>query len=305
MKKKLALVLCAVLLVMLAVPAMAKESSAAVTQYGEAAKADAAPKIDGVIDDVWAKATAYTIGNFTTGDQDTGIKATFKVLWDAENLYVLFEVPDTTPFYEHNDAHQKDGVELKFDLNNLKTDGAYEDEQQFRLTVFREDGSINFVVSESVWDEGYVTAASVENQTNYIVEIALNASKAGFKLEDNVMIGMDAQINDNALDEGRTACFAWNDDADQAWQNASYMGNMTLMAGAAAPAAETKDEPAVETKDAPVVEETPEAAPEATPEPTPAPVQSAPPTGDMTIIFCLTAILGAAVVSFRIIKAKY
>ena len=235
MKKVIAFVLLLAMVSTLAITAMAKESESEVTQYGEAVKATTAPIIDGIIDDVWATATAYTIGIFTDGPEDTGVRATFKVMWDETNIYMLYEVPDTTPFYEHNDAHQKDGIEGKFDLQNLKTD-AYEEEHQFRFTVFRDAAQeISFNEQSSSWDESALTTAVVDNGANgYIVELAINCAKFGFTLEEGIMIGMDAQVNDNAEDEGRTACLDWNDDSNQGWQNPAYLGNMTLIAAAAA-----------------------------------------------------------------------
>jgi hypothetical protein len=214
----------------LAVPVMAAQSSSEVTNYGDAPWV-ASVTIDGTIDDAWAQATAYPINLFTDGPGSDLTGGTFKVMWNESTLFVLFDVPDDTPNYDHNDAHQRDGVEVKFDLRNLKTD-SYEDEHQFRMTAFRDGSEMSFNEQSSVWDGSEFTIAYNDTPTRYIVEMAVDMAK--FPLSAGMVLGLDFQINDNAEDAGRSACLAWNDDENQAWQNPSFLGNITLLEPSAA-----------------------------------------------------------------------
>lgn len=294
MKKTLAILLIVVLASMLiAIPA----SAAAVTQSGEAAKAETGPTIDGNIDDVWGQATAYPLSIIKVGE-DTGIKGTFKVLWNPTTLYVLYEVPDTTPNQDATDNYKRDSTELPIDFPNLKSE-TYEDDNQIDITFFANGDPLAFgKAGNNTWDDSMVTYAVNASATGYVYEIAVNCGAAGFTLKDDMIIGMDAQINDNAEGAGeRNACYAWNDDGDKVWDNPSYMGNMKLLAGAAAPAAtpELEATPAAETA-APIADAAAPAA-DATPAPAPAPAATpspAPQTADPIILIALGSIISAA-----------
>ncbi|MCL1859525.1 MAG: hypothetical protein FWF92_09890 [Oscillospiraceae bacterium] len=196
--------------------------------YGETA----APVIDGIIDPIWNNTEAFDVDIVKVGEY-SGVDGYFKVLWDEEKLYVLVVVPDTTPNHEHNDNYQKDGIEVPIDFFNTKSK-TYENEGQINITFFAEGVSsegnrMHFGNDgQGLWTGDMIDWAVTVTEEGYIYEIAFNYAAAG--IVPAATIGMDMQINDNAEGTGRTACYAWNDDADQVWGNPTYMGNIKLLA---------------------------------------------------------------------------
>lgn len=184
--------------------------------------------IDGTIDPKWDAAEAHNLEIVKVGE-DTGIKSYFKVLWDETTLYALVVVPDKTPNHEASGNHQRDGIETPIDFFNTKSD-AYENEGQINVTFFPNGDGFNIGNNgQGAWDDDMITFAATMNDDGYIYTIAYDCGAAGIKLSSGMTIGMDMQVNDNALGEGDRNCgYAWNDDADQVWQNPSYMGEITL-----------------------------------------------------------------------------
>lgn len=84
-----------------------------------AGKAENAPVIDGVIDDMWASVESIDVNKYTMGKD--GAYGTAKALWDKDNIYVLVEVKDSNLSKASANAYEQDTVEIFFDENNGKT----------------------------------------------------------------------------------------------------------------------------------------------------------------------------------------
>jgi hypothetical protein len=97
---------------------------------GVIAKADAAPEVDGVVDDVWANAPAFNIDKPfqaetpTLGDPG---QTTWQGLWTEDGVYLLLKVTDNEfyPAYKNSasDNWMYDKPEIYFDVNAEKKDG--------------------------------------------------------------------------------------------------------------------------------------------------------------------------------------
>ncbi len=175
------------------------------------------PTIDGVIDGVWSKTPALPIDSYQLAWQ--GASGTAKVLWDAQNLYVLMQVNDAQLDKSSVNAHEQDSVEVFLDENNAKLFSYDEDDGQYRVN-FDNETSFN---PPSLAD-GF-ESATVVSGTNYVVEM-----KLPFKTitpSNNMQIGFDAQIND-AKDGGRQSVATWNDTTGQGYQDPSVFGVLTL-----------------------------------------------------------------------------
>lgn len=86
-----------------------------------------APEIDGVADAVWGNVAAVAIDvPFAAETVSLGDGATFKALWDDDNVYLLITVPDDN-HYNHVDAGvnswQADKPEVYFDVTSPLVDG--------------------------------------------------------------------------------------------------------------------------------------------------------------------------------------
>lgn len=334
MKKKLALILVTVLMLALAIPAMAATRINITAPFGT-------PVLDGEKDSVYGDLVAVDAIHSFDEVTTTGATAKYAFAWDKDFLYVYVEVDDKTPNFDHADAHQRDSAEVFIDWFNTQADNFQDGVSAYWLVRFISDpnseegsggvtGFKNDIGGGTPWnlagaEEEIIRVSKPINgdyKNGYTIEAKIPVAPVEpcedgttMTFEEGRVIGMCFGVNDNQDGTQRnTGAYPANVEPDASWDSPVNHGYLlTLVAASAAsaveepkeePAAETKDEPAVETKDAPVVEEAPVAVQEAAPEATPAPVQSAPATGDMTIVFCLAAILGAAVVSFRIIKTK-
>ena len=248
-------------------------------------------KIDGVIDDIWQYAEQMDCTGLSTGER-TDAKAYAKMLWDDENLYILFVATDNTRFEKtEGQLHRQDCFEIFFDLENKKTE-SYSEPNQFRflydIITPLETGMRNL---DNIADDPlqYIEIAGVETSTGYVMEARINY-KIGvnnFKLVENMLIGIDFGYDDNTLgDDVRTGQQTWNADGAEPSSNPSLMGTVRLVnIDALPPPAPEPPEPEAE---APAETAPPaEVAPPATAAPT------APQTGDaFTVLLAVFAASG-------------
>ncbi len=130
-KKALALLcIIALILTSLALPTAASDD------IPEGIAVKGTPVIDGQIDAAWADVPAYPIDRLKDG-RDTGLSAQFRVMWQESALYVLIEVKDTDHSFTGGPS-VGDGMEVYFDLNNLKTAG-FEDDLQAYFAMCADD----------------------------------------------------------------------------------------------------------------------------------------------------------------------
>lgn len=175
------------------------------------------PVIDGTIDEVWNKASALPIQRYQTAWH--GANGIAKALWDEENLYVLFQVSDSSLDKSSPEAYEQDSVEVFLDENNAKTSFYEKDDGQYRVN-FENETTFN---PESI-EDGFASATHVSGN-GYIVEM-----KIPFKTvtpENNMQIGFDVQIND-AQAGSRQSIATWNDTTGVGYQDPSVFGILTL-----------------------------------------------------------------------------
>ncbi len=175
------------------------------------------PVIDGTIDEVWNKTSALPIQRYQTAWH--GANGIAKALWDEENLYVLFQVSDSSLDQSNPEAYEQDSVEVFLDENNEKTSFYEKDDGQYRVN-FENETTFN---PESI-EDGFASATHVSGN-GYIVEM-----KIPFKTvtpENNMQIGFDVQIND-AQAGSRQSIATWNDTTGVGYQDPSVFGILTL-----------------------------------------------------------------------------
>ncbi len=186
------------------------EANRSLARYGT-------PVIDGVTDDAWSRAPALQINRYQLAWQ--GANGLAKVLWDEQNLYVMFYVSDSQLDKVNVNEWEQDSVEAFVDENNKKTSFYQDDDGQYRVN-FENNASFN---PESI-DNGFESAVRV-NGMNYTIEM-----KIPFKTispEADMQIGFDAQIND-AKGGARQSVATWNDVTGNGYQDTSVYGTLTL-----------------------------------------------------------------------------
>lgn len=248
--------------------------------------------IDGVADDIWNYVDEIEIGRIkNSGDSPndgTGATGTFKLLWDDSNLYIIIFVNDSTRYNIGSASHEQDSIEIFLDPLNTITETYDDDDFRFCIAA---DGAVS-----TNGQEHNVEYKAVNSDNSYIIEmaIAIKGAVSSFKFEAGTTFGWDVQLNDS--DTGQTArnhCLGWNDDANEAWQNATYLGTLKLVADEAAPP--------------PVIEEVVEAEPADTTAAAPVtvtPVVTTSPQTNDTLIISIGLMLIAVTALMLIKKVK-
>lgn len=186
--------------------------------HATACYAETPPVIDGEIDAVWSSTSVLPVSRYQMAWQ--GANGTARVLWDEENVYVLFEVKDTRLDKASANAWEQDSVEVFIDENNGKTSFYQDDDGQYRVNF---DNETSFNPASIV--EGFKSATRVSG-TSYTVEM-----KIPFKAitpESGTKIGFDAQINDGE-NGARQSVATWNDTTGNAYQDTSVFGVLSLI----------------------------------------------------------------------------
>ncbi len=190
------------------------------------------PVIDGEVDAVWNAAEVYDLTKtiYVNQGPENQIAGSYRMLWDAEKLYVLIDVTDSSPAHNPDQIWQfNDGIELYLDATDSKNGGYGDTEHQFGL-VWSENAA------EAVCVQGqgrtvHSTETAMKNTgKGYCFEVAFPWSELGTKAEVGARIGVEVQVNDNRGHGGRDAKISWHDPYDQAWLNPQYFGRAELVA---------------------------------------------------------------------------
>jgi len=177
------------------------------------------PVIDGKADKIWNDTAEIPINRYQTAWH--GADGTAKVLYDENNLYVLFKVNDTQLDKGSSNPWEQDSIEVFVDENNAKTSFYEADDGQYRVN-YENETSFN---PESI-DDGFESAVEVSG-TNYTVEVKIPFRT--IKPISNMQIGFDVQINDGK-DGARQSIATWNDTTGNAYQDTSVIGILALKA---------------------------------------------------------------------------
>ena len=179
------------------------------------------PTIDATIEALWTS-YASTIVSKGNGAMTPDLAATYKVMYDATNLYVLVDVTDDILIRDGSGGlWEDDGIELFIDMGNDKA-GAYgANDYQFSFNWN------NGTVVEN--KHGVVTGATFA-QTNraggYIMEIRLPWSLLGTVPTSGASIGFDIGVNDDDNNGTRDNQLSWNDATFGEWNNPSLFGTL-------------------------------------------------------------------------------
>ena len=181
------------------------------------------PVIDGIIDSKWNNATKNSLDIVSQGSRISlaDLSATFQVLRDATNFYILVDVTDDKLRNDGTYNYQNDAVEIFIDLGNDKrtTYGATD----FRYTFVYNNPTIFEDAHDAITG---VTFKQGAKQGGYIMEISIPWATLGGTLKDGELLGFDLHVNDNDIAGVREAKIAWRDATDNVWQNPSLMATL-------------------------------------------------------------------------------
>jgi hypothetical protein len=179
-----------------------------------------APVIDGTADALWSNYAAFSLNKVSVGSVSSSadLSATFKVIRDAGNLYILVDVTDDILRNDGTANWQKDGVELYIDMGNDKS-GSY---------VAQNDYQYSFVYGVSTVQPGITFAQTTKaGNVGYVMEIMIPWTTLNGAPSPGSFMGFDVHVEDN--DSGnRNGKKAWEDGSDNAWQSTSVLGTLQI-----------------------------------------------------------------------------
>lgn len=177
------------------------------------------PEINAEIDSIWNEAPVLNMNRMQQAHEILA-SGTGRVLWDEENLYVLYQVTDSILDISAEAAHEQDSVEAFVNETGEATTSYIDGVGQYRVN-YENEASIN----PSIYGEGFQSATRMTG-SGYVVEMAIpwkNVTPEAWET-----IGFDIQIND-ARDGARHGVAAWNDYTGGGWQDPSVFGELTLV----------------------------------------------------------------------------
>ncbi|MFZ0034456.1 MAG: sugar-binding protein [Sedimentisphaerales bacterium] len=186
------------------------------------------PVIDGKPDDVWSDAHQYKIANvlYTPPSSPNDLSASYKAMWDQENLYLLVDVRDDVLKNDSNEYYYDDSIEVFIDPDNSKSSEYGENDHSY---YFKWDKT-NPTMGDrgQPYLKGDIKFALVTTDNGYRLEVAFPWSTLGTKPFAGAKIGLDVHVNDDDDGGERDTKITWHDTQDNAWQNPQSFGNAEL-----------------------------------------------------------------------------
>ncbi|NHC15696.1 endo-1,4-beta-xylanase [Motilibacter deserti] len=183
-------------------------------------KAQTKPVIDGKQDAAWGNAAIVRTEVLVSGDAK-GATAKVRLMWDADNLYVLADVKDRDTDASSPNAYEQDSLEIFLDRNNGKTPALQDDDAQYRISF---DNRASTTGSDKV--QGTLTSATTYKGSSYTVEAAISLKDVAPAV--GKVLGLDLQVND-ATSGKRTSVFTWSDPTGSSYQDTSRWGAIRLV----------------------------------------------------------------------------
>jgi hypothetical protein len=185
--------------------------------------------IDGTVENLWSKARRYELSNviYSPVSSKEDCSASYKAMWDADNLYLLVDVTDDTL---KNDSdpdlwYQDDCVEVFIDGDNAKSQNYGDNDGQYHFDWDRTRPSMDRFEHGRL--DG-IEFAMVTTDNGYRTEIKFPWSTLGIKPSAGTKIGLDVHVNDDDDGGDRDTKLTWRGKEDNAWQTPSAFGTAEL-----------------------------------------------------------------------------
>ena len=182
-----------------------------------------APAIDGKVDGSWAAAQAYDLEKsyYDAPSSKEDCSASFKALYDKNNLYVLVDVTDDDLQNDSEEFWLDDMVEVFIDADNSKRDSYDDNDFQFH---FGWDASSPALGESQHGKMDGVEAAFARTNAGYRAEIKLPWRTLGTKPMAGIPIGFDVQVSDDDGGGQRNSKLAWHAPQDDAYLHPNVFG---------------------------------------------------------------------------------
>jgi len=181
------------------------------------------PAIDGQVDGIWAAASTQS---FVPLDDPANGSGIWKVLYDAENLYVLVDITDDSLQNDSDGSWQDDSVEIYFDGGNTKLDTPLSgDDHQYTFAWTTDE-----IQGTNI--DGYtegIEHAQVDTDTGWRIEVKMPwMSIWGVVPQAGDLVGIDCYYNDDddGGDSREKKLLSFS--AIEGWNDASQWGTAAL-----------------------------------------------------------------------------
>jgi len=170
----------------------------------------------------------YNPLNVLAGDaapEEDDLSADIITMWDEKNIYISVNITDQILDNSASNSWERDLVEIYFDMDNAKTDGAYDDNDHQLTFIWNTDNS-------AVLDT-LALSSQRDTEDGWVLDVTIpwSALMDGFTPAVGTTIGFDVHVGDNDTGGSRDNKLSWMTLVDQAWNNPSYMGELTLLEG--------------------------------------------------------------------------
>jgi tetratricopeptide (TPR) repeat protein len=187
-----------------------------------------APAIDGTIGEAWKTAPEYKLENvfYTPPTSSNDLSASYRALWDHDNLYLLVEVTDDVLRHDSpaDQWWECDSVEVYIDGDNSKAPAYGPNDYQYAFIWDKTSPQMLESKNNRTNDVQY---AIVTTEKGYRVEAKFPWTTLGAKASAGAKIGLDVHVNDNDTGKRKTK-ISWHAREDNAWSNPQLFGNAEL-----------------------------------------------------------------------------
>ncbi len=179
------------------------------------------PTIDGQKDNLWNNVQSYAIQKTSAGANAES--STLRGAWDSQNLYLLFEVTDSSKKSDSgNTFWDDDAVQVYLDPNNSKNSTYQSDDYQFGVRW--NDGR---VLGSKI--PGGLNVAQINTANGYQIEVRIPLNSLGISNpQEGYNLGFDVQVNDDDNGGAREKMMQLFDGTNKASQNPSVLGTVTF-----------------------------------------------------------------------------
>ena len=188
-------------------------------------KTDKGPVIDGTAEDQWDRAREYKISNviYSPISSPDDFAASYRAMWDEENLYVLVDVTDDELENYTDQWYLDDCIEVFIDADNSKSENFGDNDYQYHFDWDASNPQMDEAKHHKI--EG-VEFAMVTTEKGYRTEIKFPWSTLGTKPSAGVKIGFEVHVNDD--DDGERTKLSWRGKSDVASGNPQTWGTADL-----------------------------------------------------------------------------
>ncbi|HEY8401610.1 MAG TPA: sugar-binding protein [Cytophagaceae bacterium] len=195
-------------------------SGVTITVGGAIKLTSTAPTIDGTVEALWDSYISIPLTH-SSGVTAPDLAAEYKIMYDADNLYLLVDVTDDDLQNDSDNDWEDDGVDVFIDIGNDKS-GVY------GINDYQYGFKYNDITAAEYKHApaslvGVVFAQGAK-AGGYIMEILIPWSTLGGVPTPGTYIGFDIKINDDDGGGTRDHELGWHDATFGAWNNPALFG---------------------------------------------------------------------------------